>query len=271
MPTPEPDPLRERSPFLFWLFGWYLRWYFWRNFDAVRIDLAGLPLLPAGRPVILFTNHPSWWDPALFILLSNTRLRGRIGFGPMEAEALGKYGLLRRMGAFGIQLDNPRGAARFLAVSARVLSDPRAALWVTAEGHFTDSRTRPVRLRPGIAHLARRNPGAVLVPMAVEYGFWNERRPEALVRFGPPITGGGERSVAAWGAVLEAALTDTMDALAAASATRDPRRFELVARGSGGVGGIYDLWRRLRAWRSGERARLRHEDSPAEVAREPIR
>ena len=256
----QPDPLAERSPLLFWLFGWYLRWFFWRNFNAVRVTLAGLPQLPPGRPVILFTNHPSWWDPALFILLATTRMRGRIGFGPMEQAALGRYGLLRKMGVFGIALDHPRGAARFLEVSARVLADPRAVLFVTAEGHFTDARTRPVHLRPGIAHLARRNPDAVLVPMAVEYSFWNERRPEALVAFGAPILGGRNRSVAAWTGELETALTATMDALAAASARRDPALFALVARGSGGVGGVYDLWRGARAWLRGEPARLRHEE-----------
>ena len=44
--------------------------------------------------------------------------------------------------------------------------------------------TRPVRLRPGLAHLARRVPGATIVPLALEYPFWDERTPEALCRFG---------------------------------------------------------------------------------------
>ena len=78
----------------------------------------------------------------------------------MNAEALGRYGVLERMGIFGIELDSPRGAARFLGISLRVLSDPGNVLWITAEGHFTDNRRRPVVLRPGIAHLARRVPDA---------------------------------------------------------------------------------------------------------------
>lgn len=258
---PDDDPLAVRSPFLFWAFGWYLRLYFWRNFHAVRISRAGLPQLPPGRPVIIFTNHPSWWDPAFFILLSNTRLRDRVGFGPMESVALGQYGILARMGIFGIDLDSPRGAARFMAVSRRVLSKPTSALWITAEGHFTDCHKRPVRLRPGIAHLARRHPGAVLVPLALEYTFWNERKPEALARFGIPIEGGGERGIAAWTELLEGELTRTMDALAADSATRNPALFESVLRGRGGVGGVYDLWRRARALVAGRPVRLSHEDT----------
>ena len=250
--TAERDPLRFRSPFLFWAFGWYLHWYFWRRFRAVRVSRAGWPRLPPG-PLIVYGNHPSWWDPAMYILLCGKCFPGRAGFGPMDQAALGQYGVLERMGVFGISLEDKRGAARFLETSLRVLSDPTAILWVTAEGEFVDHRRRPVRLRPGIAHLARRVPGARILPLAVEYVFWNESRPEALARFGTPIETGRGRDVAEWTRHLEAELTATMDALSAESAARDPALFVPLVRGGAGVGGIYDLWRRLRSWGRGHR------------------
>ncbi len=253
------DPTQVRSAVLFWTFGWYLRWYFARNFHGVRLSRTGLPPAAAGRPLIICTNHPSWWDPAVFILLSNTVLRERPGYGPMDAKALGRYGLLRRMGIFGIDLDTPRGAARFLEVSLRILADPASALWITAEGHFTDNRARPVQLRPGIAHLARRVPDAVIVPLALEYGFWNERKPEALARFGTPIEAGRTRSVAEWTQLLSAELGRTMDVLAAESATRNPGLFLPLIRGGSGIGGVYDLWRRGVALASGRRFDPSHE------------
>ncbi len=253
------DPLAARSPLLFWLFGWYLRWFFWRRFRAVRVSRAGLPRAPSGRPLIIYSNHPSWWDPALYILLATKLFPGRPGFGPMDHESLGRYGVLERMGVFGIALNTPRGAARFLATSLRVLGDPAGILWITAEGAFTDPRRRPVHLRPGIAHLARRVPGAVILPLAVEYAFWNESRPEALVRFGDPIETARDRTVAAWTTRLEAELTRTMDSLATESAERDPSLFQPLLRGGAGVGGIYDLSRRLRAWASGRRFDPSHE------------
>ena len=249
----EADPTERRSDRAFWLFGWYLRWYFYRRFSAVRMSRAGLPNLPAGRPLIVYSNHPSWWDPALYILLCATLFPGRPGYGPMDSAALGKYGFFERMGVFGIDLGSPRGAARFLASSLRVLSDPASILWITAEGHFTDPRQRPVRLRAGIAHLARRVPDAVILPLAIEYSFWNESKPEALIRFGPPIETGRGRTVAEWTEHLEVELTRTMDALAAASMRRDPALFQHVLRGSAGVGGIYDLYRRSRALAAGRR------------------
>ena len=134
-----------------------------------------------------------------------------------------------------------------------MLSHPASILWITAEGHFTDPRQRPVRLRAGIAHLARRVPGAVVLPLAIEYSFWNESKPEALIRFGSPIDTGRERTVAEWTEHLEVELTRTMDALSADSVRRDPALFRHVLRGSAGVGGIYDLYRRSRALAAGRR------------------
>lgn len=253
------DPVLARSPAMFRAFGWYLRWYFHRNFDAVRISRAGWPDLPPGRPAIIFGNHPSWWDPAFFILLSATVLRDRAGFGPMDQASLDQYAFMARLGIFGIDAASARGAVRFLDVGSRVLCDPTAALWITAEGHFTDNRTRPVALRPGLAHLVRRAPDAVLVPLAMEYSFWNERKPVALARFGRPIEAGPQRDTAAWTTVLSAALEAEMDALAAESATRDPALFRKIVSGGSGVGGIYDFWRRGRAWTRGKRVRLSHE------------
>ena len=189
------DPIAARSEGLFWAFGWYLRWYFYRRFHAVRLSRTGTPRVNTGRPLIIYSNHPSWWDPALYILLCAKLFPGQPGFGPMDAKALGKYGVFERMGVFGVDLDHGRGAARFLSTSLRILERPGAILWITAEGEFTDARRRPVRLRPGLAHLARRVPGAVILPLAIEYPFWNESRPEALARFGDPIETGRQRSV----------------------------------------------------------------------------
>jgi 1-acyl-sn-glycerol-3-phosphate acyltransferase len=255
------DPLALHAPRLFRAFGWYLRWFFQRNFHAVRIAGPGIPGVPADVPLILYSNHPSWWDPVLFMLLSTMILPDRASFGPMEAEVLERYKLFRRFGVYGIDTATQRGAARFLTVSLRILSQPGTALWVTSEGHFTDPRVRPVRLRPGLAHLARRLPKAVIVPLAIEYPFWNERKPEALFRFGPAVAAGEAHglSVAAWTTLLEQRLTETMDALATDAMSRDPALFRRVLRGRAGVGGVYDVWRRLAALAGLRRPQLAHE------------
>jgi 1-acyl-sn-glycerol-3-phosphate acyltransferase len=252
------DPVRARSPALCRFFGRYMRHFMKRNFHAVRISRSGQPRLPPDRPAIVYTNHPSWWDPALFIVLATSRFPKRPGYGPMDRKALQKYRFMERIGIFGIEPGTRRGAASFLTSSLAILENPKAMLWVTAEGSFTDPRARPLRLQPGVAHLMARARHAVAVPLALEYPFWEERYPEALCRFGEPLEGEAAGSVNRWQRLLEERLTETMDRLAAEAVTRDPDRFEPALEGVVGIGGVYDAFRHLRAHLTGRRFEAGH-------------
>ena len=188
----------------------------------------------------------------------------RTGYGPIDAAGLAKYRFLEKLGFFGIEMDSRAGAQRFLEVGRQVLSTPGQTLWVTAQGHFVDARVRPVALMPGVAHLARRcggpgKPPALAVPLALEYPFWDEQRPEMLMALGEPIPL-GDRSASAedWNARLERALEATMDRLGAAAATRDAAAFTTLVDGRRGVNPVYDLWRRGRAALRGERFEAGH-------------
>ena len=253
------DPVALRSAPLFRVFAAYLRYRLGRDFNAVRLARDGAPPpLAFGRPVVVYGNHPSWWDPAMFILLSDMLFRGRPGFGPMEAAAFARYGIFRRLGIFGIAPEHPRGARRFLEMSRRVLAVPGGMMWITAEGRFRDVRARPLALRPGIAHLARLRPGTAFLPLALEYGFWEESRPEAFVRFGAPVAIAPGLSIADASRQLEAGLAATMERLAGDVAARDPAAFRTLVQGRAGTSAVYDGWRRVRAGLRGERFRASH-------------
>jgi 1-acyl-sn-glycerol-3-phosphate acyltransferase len=259
------DPVRLRSPALCAFFIRVMRRQMRRHFNGVRIDTAGDPRgfdmrRLEGRPLIVYSNHPSWWDPAFYILLSSQCFPGRAGFGPMDEAALRRYPFMRRIGIFGIEPDTRRGAAQFLRTGREIMDHPDAMLWVTAEGAFTDARVRPVTLRPGVAHLMARSRNAVALPLALEYVPWNERLPEALCRFGDPIEAAAEaEGVGVWQARLEGGLRRTMDALARKVVQRQPQGFDLLLAGNAGIGGIYDVWRRARSWLAGRQFQPQHD------------
>jgi len=264
MATLHADPVTLRSEKLFRVFSWYLKLRFRRSFHAVRMS-GVLASLPPDRPVIIFGNHPSWWDPAVYLVLADTLFRGRPGFGPMDQAALGRYDFFKRLGIFGIDKNTAGGARRFLEVAGHVLRDcrgsgGRAMIWITAEGGFSDPRQRPLALRNGIAHLAHSVPEALLLPLAIEYVFWNESRPELLLRFGKPLEADASVRPAEWNNRLQEALTETMDALAVDAMSRDKASFQPVLRGSAGSSITYDLYRRLKALLSGHRFSPAHEE-----------
>ncbi len=250
-----PLVIQRYSPRLARWFERWLRRYFARNFDAVRTCAAGPPPVDQGGPILVYSNHPSWWDPIHFMLLARLAMPGRRMFGPFEAEALKQYGFFRRLGGFGIETSTRRGAADFLSTCRGVLEVPDATLWITAQGEFADPRSRPVALKPGLAHLVRGLERGIVVPLAVEYPFWNERRPEALSCFGRPIgiAGARDRTVEDWQETLSDALAETIDLLAVHAQRRDPEAFQTVVLGRSGVGGVYDAWRKLKSTVSGRR------------------
>lgn len=240
-------------PFSRTRFGWfmaYVRWFFRRHFHALRL-LEGTHPAIEGRSVVIYTNHPGWWDPLVFLLLAEQLYPKRLNYGPIDSAALGKYRFLESIGFLGIEPGTWQGSKKFLRYARASQRRDDTIFWITAAGTFVDPRVRPVPIRPGVAHLASGGEG-LLVPMAMEYPFWNERLPEALVAFGDPIdlSAAASRSTDAWQEQLTTALAATQEQLAHAAMARDPTAFRTLAVGREGVGVIYDTIR----WAS---ARLR--------------
>lgn len=250
-----------------WLFNTFRNYavrYVRRHFHAVRLSAASAPLPPTDAPVLVVLNHPAWWDPMICFVLSREFGDGREHFGAIDAVAVRKYQFFTRLGFFGIDPDSVRGAAEFLRTGQAILTGSNRVLWVTAQGRFTDVRVRPLGLRSGVGHLAARLESGSVLPVALEYTFWTERTPEALVRIGPAldIASAPGRSGREWTTAIEDALTDTLDGLSREAMTRDPLLFKPLIIGQAGVGGMYDRWRRMLAWVRGERFDPAHGREP---------
>jgi 1-acyl-sn-glycerol-3-phosphate acyltransferase len=253
MPTRE-APLPRRWNWLIWAFRRYAVRFVRKHFHAVRLSKAGAPFPVTDEPILVVLNHPSWWDPMIGIVLSR-ELNPRDQFAAIDAVAVEQYRFFKRLGFVGVDQHSLRGAASFLRTGAALLSEPRRAFWVTAQGRFADARERPLALQPGVGHLAARMTHGRVIPVALEYAFWTERTPEALVRLGAPLNVADHANLTGkqWLALIEGALTSALDALNAEAMARDPAAFRTLLDGRTGVGGVYDWWRRVKARVRGER------------------
>jgi phytoene desaturase len=239
----------------------YMRRMMAKNFHAVRVSKTGKAPIVDGRPVIVVLNHPSWWDPLMAMMLSDL-IKGYTHYAPIDADALKQYRIFESLGAFGVE-QTAKGAMRFLRTCDAILANDHHALWVTVQGKFSDPRERPIEFRPGVAHVLRRMKNAIVVPLAIEYPFWDERYPEALAHFGPAIEilDGRSHTAEQWQSLLEARLTDALDALALSAQSRNPELFDTLIGGNVGVGGVYDLWRRMKALLGGKKFEAGHSDA----------
>jgi 1-acyl-sn-glycerol-3-phosphate acyltransferase len=244
---------------------WLLRWFGGYNTRYLRrhfshVWLAGKVPRIEDRQVIVFANHASWWDPLVCLHLHRNFFAARPAFAPIDARALARYGILRRLGFFPVEQDSACGAVQFLRQSQAILATPDAMLWLTPQGEFQDQRARPVRFKPGLGHLAKRLEGALFVPLAMDYFHGVERLPEVAIRFGDPIESDSGRGLthASWTRRLEQALEQTQDQLAEDVTHRSNRPLSSLLSGRSGIGGIYDLWRRAKATLRGQRFEAGH-------------
>lgn len=244
------------SPLLLRWFTWYCRGYLRRHFHSLRVSHAGQPPDTRGLPLVIYTNHASWWDPLVGLVIKDTFFAERALFTPIDAAMLARYRMFAKLGFFGVEQHNRRGAVQFLRTSEAVLQSPHHVLGVTPQSRFADVRERPVRFQAGLGHLATRVERAVFLPMATEFVFWEERLPEILVRFGEPVEVRREHASAFthgyWTDLFEQKIEATQDALSIEAQRRNPSEFKTLLLGGAGQGGVYDLWRALKARLRGE-------------------
>ncbi len=234
------------SRFVLWFFRGIVRGYFRRHFAGVRLSRASNLSAFHDKKLIVYANHSSWWDPMVLVLLGQTQMPTRDHFAPMDAAALERYGIFKRIGVFGVEMKTARGAAQFLRTGSAIVQNG-GVLWVTPQGRFADSRERPLAFKPGLAALAAKMPGGCTVlPLAIEYVFWDERLPETLLHFGDPVTIDGQSTEEAQ-QLLETALLKAMESLKAEATSRNPAAFSLVHDGTVGTGGLYEVGQRVLA------------------------
>lgn len=246
---PSPPPVSN------WLqngFHTFLRPYLKRHFHCVGLHRGGGDprSVGPGQPLIVYSNHPSWWDPLIGHYLNATLFPGRQFHAPIDAEALRQYQVFGKLGFYGIDLGSTSGAAAFLKTSRAILDTGTTALWITPEGRFCDVRDHSSPLMPGLAHLCGKLQTGYVFPLALEYAFWEERLPLCLLRFGEPFQPAEQPGwdKPRWAEELMDRLRMTQRTLADLVIARDPSLVEPLLIGRVGSGAIYDTMRRFKSW-----------------------
>lgn len=231
---------------------------FRKDFHAVRAAPGTLEeLRAAGRhegPIVIFGNHVSWWDPMLAVLLTDIVMPGRSLVAAMDTDELQRFRIFRKLGVFGIRPGDREALDPMVGYLERVFrDDPKSAFWVTPQGSFADVRSE-LRLRPGAAAVMSRLEAAGVqikaISLAVEYGFWVERKPEVFIRATEvtrPLNEQRETSTTDWLRAMRSSLGDNMQELATLVTAREPGALDVVLGGEqGNVNPIYDAWLSVR-------------------------
>lgn len=139
-------------------------------------------------PTILFAPHSNWWDG---IVLYNTTHRICKKEIRLMVEELNRFPLLRRGGAYSVNKKSPQSAMKALKYSVDLLKDLRNQLCIFPQGIIRPPHYRPIEFQTGLAYIAQsavKKYGKInLIPLAIEYCFFRDNRPEVVVDFGKCI------------------------------------------------------------------------------------
>ncbi len=139
-------------------------------------------------PTIFFAPHSNWWDGIVLYNISHRIFHKEIR---LMIEELNRFPLLRRGGGFSVNKKSPQSAMKALQYSVEVIGDLRNLLFIFPQGIIRPPRFRPIEFQTGLAYIAQnavKKYGKVnLVPVAIDYCFFRDNRPEVVVKFGQRI------------------------------------------------------------------------------------
>lgn len=140
---------------------------------------------------IFYAPHSNWWDGLTgyvtihFILKKFGKFRMRL-----MIEEMNRFPLFQYVGCFPINKKSAQSAMKSLSYAANTLKDPDIAFWLFPQGIIRPPHYRPEIFQSGLAYMAqnaaKKFGGVNLIPVATNYTFLRQDRPEILLEFGKP-------------------------------------------------------------------------------------
>jgi 1-acyl-sn-glycerol-3-phosphate acyltransferase len=225
----------------------------WSHFARVWLRHEGPIPTAANGPLIIYLNHPSWWDGYMALVLNRLVLGNRFqGFCMMDEHELRRYRFFTWLGAFSVNRRDARSAAGSVAYIGRLLAvRPDRALVIFPQGEITPNDRRPLGMFSGMARVAKLAGGATLWPVALRYEFRGLQRPEAFMRAGPAYYAPAGSDIRALTTEAGARLTAACDALRDELNNEQLGEYRVLLRGRPGPDVLFDELRALLPGRLG--------------------
>lgn len=212
------------------------------SFSRVWLKVDGPLPHPSEGPLVVYMNHPGWWDGYMAFLLDTLVFRERFeSYIMMEERQLRAYRFFALCGAFSVDRKRPGEAERSVRYISRLLRERRERiLWILPQGRIAPNDRRPLRVYPGAARVALQSGEPLLWPVALRYEFRGEQLPEAFIRVGPAhraAPGATEESLTE---EIRERLTAAVDALRDEVNEERTESYQALLEGRAGINRMFD-------------------------------
>ncbi len=179
----------KTSPFWLWVADRFFYGMLEDRFYAFRYKgIENYKRRNPDTPIIMFAPHSNWWDGIVGYNICNRLLKKEIR---LMVEELNRFPLLRRGGAFNVNKKSPQASMEALKYSVEILGDLNNILYIFPQGIIKPPNFRPIEFQSGLAYIAekasKKYGKVALMPIAVNYMFLRDNRPEVLVEMGEII------------------------------------------------------------------------------------
>ncbi len=139
-------------------------------------------------PSIIYAPHMNWWDG----IVGYNLMRRAFKVKPrMMIEEMNRFPLFSFIGAFPVNKASAQAAMISLKYIVDNLKEPDLGFWIFPQGIVKPPNFRPIEFQTGLAYIAqnvaKKHGGVNLIPLAVNYTFLREDRPECLAQVGEPV------------------------------------------------------------------------------------
>lgn len=166
------------------LFDQYVRFLFRRRFHRVWIAANYRPAHK--NKTIYYLNHTSWWD-GLIPLLLNRKLFRQNARAMMEDKQMKEHRFFKKIGAFSVNLSNPRAVITSLRYAVTSMQRPQASLFIYPEGEIVPFSIQKPTFKKGLAWIAKKCPAADVVPIGIYFSHKASDKPELFLKVGKAL------------------------------------------------------------------------------------
>ena len=159
-----------------------------RFYSLIYKDEENLKKRNPNYATICYTPHCNWWDGIFAYYITRKLVKGKFR---LMIEEMNRFPLFQYIGCFPVNKKSAQSAMKALKYSVDLLSDLKNVLCIFPQGIIRPPHYRPIEFQTGLAYIAdkavKKYGKVALLPIAVNYMFLRDNRPEVLVEFGELI------------------------------------------------------------------------------------
>jgi len=169
----------------------FITFFYWYTSLLLRLRFRSVNVIQNYSPkndvnTVYYLNHNYWWD-ALIPLYLNEKYFRQQARALMEDTQMLQYGFFSRIGAFSINLNNPKLSILSLRYALDSLRRLNSSVFIYPEGKIVPASEHCELFKDGLSWLYQKTESIDFVPIALNIDYSKASKPEFNIYIGKSV------------------------------------------------------------------------------------